>query len=41
MVLGLGGAVMPLSIGTLDLEIAGMALAAVAGIFLNMVLPDN
>ncbi|OPL07760.1 MAG: uracil/xanthine transporter [delta proteobacterium ML8_F1] len=39
MVLGLGGAVMPISFGTLNLEIAGMALAAMAGILLNILLP--
>ncbi|MBN2259782.1 MAG: uracil permease [Clostridiales bacterium] len=40
LVIGLGGAVMPISVGTVDLEIAGMALAAIVGIILNFVLPE-
>lgn len=40
LVLGLGGAVLPLSFGNVNLEIAGMALAAVIGIVLNIVLPE-
>ncbi|MCK5763528.1 MAG: uracil permease [Clostridiales bacterium] len=40
MVLGLGGAVFPINIGTFNMEIAGMALAAIVGILLNIVLPE-
>jgi uracil permease len=40
VVLGLGGAVVPIEIGELFLEIEGMALAAIAGIVLNAVLPE-
>ncbi len=40
LVLGLGGAVLPIVIGAFSLNIEGMALAAFAGIFLNVVLPE-
>ncbi|MBE0449752.1 MAG: uracil permease [Clostridia bacterium] len=40
VVLGLGGAVLPINIGALALNIEGMALAAIVGIFLNIVLPE-
>lgn len=41
LVFGLGGAVLPISIGPVKLEIAGMALAAIVGILLNIILPQN
>lgn len=40
VVLGLGGATMPINIGDLNVSIEGMALAAIAGIFLNIILPE-
>ncbi len=40
LVLGLGGAVLPISVGVLNFEIEGMALAAIFGIVLNKVLPQ-
>ncbi len=40
VVLGLGGAVMPITIGALSVNIEGMALAAIVGILLNVVLPE-
>ncbi len=40
-VLGLGGAVVPVSIGEINFTIQGIALAAIAGIFLNKVLPQD
>lgn len=40
LVLGLGGAVLPISIGALSLSLEGMALAAIVGILLNVVLPE-
>ncbi len=40
VVLGLGGAVLPLSIGSMAVNIEGMALAAIAGILLNVILPE-
>lgn len=40
VVLGLGGAVLPINIGALSLNIEGMALAAIAGIILNVLLPE-
>ena len=40
MVLGLGGAVLPVKIGMIDFSIEGMALAAIVGIILNKVLPE-
>lgn len=40
VVLGLGGAVLPINIGALSLNIEGMALAAIAGIVLNVLLPE-
>ncbi|MGF7060939.1 uracil-xanthine permease family protein [Brassicibacter mesophilus] len=41
LVLGLGGAVLPIQIGTINLAIEGMALAAIVGIILNKVLPQT
>ncbi len=40
LVLGLGGAVLPISIGVVSFSIEGMALAAIIGIILNKVLPQ-
>lgn len=40
LVLGLGGAVLPISIGLVNFSIEGMALAAIVGIILNKVLPE-
>lgn len=40
LVLGLGGAVFPINIGAFALSLEGMALAAIVGIFLNVVLPE-
>ena len=40
LVLGLGGAVLAIPLGTTTLEIAGMALGAIVGIILNKVLPE-
>jgi len=39
LVLGIGDAVVPFKIGTVDISIFGMALAAIVGIILNKVLP--
>jgi uracil permease len=41
LVLGLGGAVLPIQIGAINLAIEGMALAAIVGIILNKVLPQT
>jgi uracil permease len=40
LVLGLGGAVLPINIGALSLNMEGMALAAIVGIVLNVILPE-
>ncbi len=40
VVLGLGGAAMPINIGDMSVTIEGMALAAIAGIVLNIILPE-
>lgn len=40
VVLGLGGAVLPINIGALAINVEGMALAAIAGIILNVLLPE-
>lgn len=40
LVLGLGGAVLPITIGAMSLSLEGMALAAIVGILLNVVLPE-
>lgn len=40
LVLGLGGAVVPISIGSFSVNLEGMALAALTGIFLNVILPE-
>lgn len=39
-ILGLGGAALPINIGALSVTIEGMALAAIVGIILNIVLPE-
>lgn len=39
LVLGIGGAQFDLAIGSFQLSLAGMALAAVAGLLLNLILP--
>jgi len=39
LVLGLGGAVLAIPLGTAKIEIAGMALGAIIGIILNKILP--
>jgi uracil permease len=41
LVLGIGGAVVPFDIGSVHISIEGMALAAIVGIILNKVLPEN
>ena len=41
LVLGLGGAMFPITIGSFALNIEGMALAAIVGIVLNKLLPDR
>lgn len=41
LVLGLGGALFPISIGAFQLNIEGMALAAIVGIILNKLLPER
>lgn len=41
LVLGLGGAVIPFKIGLFALNLEGMALAAIVGILLNVVLPES
>ena len=40
LVLGLGGAVLPIKLGAMDFSIEGMALAAIVGIILNKILPQ-
>ena len=40
LVLSLGGAVLPIPLGSGKIEIAGMALGAIVGIILNKILPD-
>jgi len=40
LVLGLGGAVLAIPLGTGKIEIAGMALGAIVGIILNKILPE-
>ncbi len=40
LVFGLGGATLPIKLGSLEFEIAGMALAAIVGIILNKVFPE-
>ncbi len=40
LVLGLGGASLPVNIGTVSFSVEGMALAAIVGIFLNKVFPQ-
>ena len=41
LVLGIGGAVVPFSIGSVAFGIEGMALAAIVGIILNQILPGK
>lgn len=41
LVLGLGGAVLPINAGLFSLDLEGMALAAIVGIVLNVVLPEH
>lgn len=40
LVLGLGGAVLPINLGSLSFTMEGMALAAIVGIILNKLLPE-
>ena len=40
LVLGLGGAALPIKFGAVDFAVEGMALAAIVGIVLNKVLPE-
>lgn len=40
LVLGIGGAVLPIKIGSFELTFQGMGLAAIVGIILNKVLPE-
>ncbi len=39
LVLGLGGAVLPISIGSFAVSFSGMSLAAIFGVILNLILP--
>ena len=41
LVLGLGGAVLPINLGFVEFSIEGMALAAIVGITMNKVLPNE
>lgn len=41
LVLGLGGAVLPINLGVLKISLEGMALAAIVGIVLNSILPQS
>ena len=41
LVLGIGGASVPFSIGSVDFNIEGMALAAIIGIILNKAIPEK
>lgn len=41
LVLGLGGATLPISIGIINFSIEGMALGAIVGIALNQILPKG
>ena len=41
LVIGIGGAMVQFSIGEVNVEIAGMALAAIVGVILNLVLPGR
>ncbi|NMA89890.1 MAG: uracil permease [Amphibacillus sp.] len=41
LVIGIGGAMVKFSIGEVNIEIAGMALAAIVGVVLNLVLPGK
>lgn len=41
LVFGLGGAVIPIKIGLVEIQFVGMALAAIIGIVLNILLPHD
>ncbi|SDY97455.1 uracil permease [Proteiniborus ethanoligenes] len=41
LVFGLGGAVIPIKIGLVEIKLVGMALAAIVGIILNIILPHD
>lgn len=41
LVLGLGGAAISIVSGDLSVTISGMSLAAIVGILLNLLLPDE
>lgn len=41
LVLGLGGAVLPINLGFVEFSIEGMALAAIVGIIMNKILPND
>lgn len=41
LVLGLGGAAISIIYGDLSVTISGMSLAAIIGIILNLLLPDE
>ena len=41
LVFGLGGAVIPIKIGYTEIKLVGMALAAIVGIILNIILPTD
>lgn len=41
LVLGLGGAVLPINLGFVEFSIEGMALAAIIGIIMNKILPNE
>jgi uracil permease len=41
LVLGLGGAAVPVEIGSISFKVEGMALAAIIGIILNKLLPET
>lgn len=40
LVLGLGGAILPINLGIFSINLEGMALAAIVGILLNVILPE-
>lgn len=41
LVLGLGGATLPVAMGKINFQISGMALGAIVGIILNKILPED
>lgn len=41
LVIGIGGALVRINIAGVNVEVAGMALAAITGVILNLILPDK